>query len=103
MKPPPNLLPAKLLPDGLLRSPGERGRISKLYPDLNISKTARKVPCGQSHLSNILHGKKNGALPLLESIAGTLGISLEELLRVRRLAVEIRQVGARQKNGKRKR
>ena len=82
-----NLLPAKHLPKDLIRD-RERGRTSKLYPDLNISKASRAIQCGQSHLSNILHGKKNGALPLLEMIAVTLGITLDELSKLRKRAIE---------------
>lgn len=86
--PKPNLLPGNSLPTSLLRG-RERGRASRLYPDLNISKVARVIKCEQSHLSNILHGKRNGAQPLMEKIAGALGISLDELSRVRHQAFDL--------------
>lgn len=80
---PSRLLPLESIPVELQRATngnGRRGRVSALFPYLNILRTAAKVPCSESCLHNVLHGKRQGTVELLQKVAKVLNMTLDDLL-----------------------
>lgn len=82
-----NLLPASRIPPALRRDKA-RGSPPQFFPDLNISSCARAARCHQSHLTNILHAKRGGTLPLLVRIAKVLGLTMDEFSLILQKAAE---------------
>jgi DNA-binding XRE family transcriptional regulator len=55
---------------------GARGRRSALFPDLNITATAKELGITKSHLAKILSGRNKPSLDLAQKIADALGKDL---------------------------
>ena len=49
-----------------------RGRRSRLFPDLNITETAKKLGITKSHLAKVLAGQNKPSLDLAKKIADAL-------------------------------
>jgi transcriptional regulator with XRE-family HTH domain len=69
---PPKNQPADLGPCGVARQPGQAGRRSPRFPDINISATARQLGVTKSHLSKVLLGLHRPSMKLAMGIAAAL-------------------------------
>src|SRR5436309_2951807 len=69
--------------------PTGRGRKGLVRPDLNLRELCKEVGISHSHLSLVLLGRRNPSLKVARRLAEVLGISLDELDRLRAASVII--------------